>query len=183
MTTTQSTAVTTSLPFGACLRFFWDMDGVLYDFGSLFAQHMPGIDMEDDSAWTWQELHAKCPNIYLDGKEVPGIRSPWQYSQLFGMVIVLTAVPRRWSWPNVTAHKREWMKKTFGVHHSQVRFGPYAEDKQFHCEYSTDVLIDDRIRNIEQWRARGGQAIHHVSPEQTRIELQKLVRSSGAVAV
>lgn len=158
------------------MRFFWDMDGVLYDFDKLFAEVMPGVDMEDDDAWSWEELHRVCPNMYLDGKVMPGIRDVFYYAASVGKNYVLTAVPRRWPWPNVTKHKRNWMFANFGLPHERIRFGPYAEDKQYHIrEKKSDVLIDDRIRNIEQWRARGGIGIHHTSPEETLNQIKNLL--------
>lgn len=147
------------------------MDGVLYDFDSHFKQIMPGVEMEDDSKWTWQELHAKCPGMYLDGGPMADIKKVFDFTGTLGDNFVLTAVPRRWSWPNVTKHKRDWMLANFNIPIDHIRFGPYAEDKQYHCVDHHDILIDDRIRNIEQWESRGGIGIHHTSPEQTLDEI------------
>lgn len=152
------------------------MDGVLYDFDSLFKIHMPHVEIEDDRVWTWQELHMKNPNMYLDGKEMPGIRRVYDFvSKINSEVYVLTAIPRRWNWPNVTKHKRQWMADNFGMSADKVLFGPYAEDKQFHVRGPRDILIDDRIRNIEQWNARGGTGIHHTGVESTLGELKQII--------
>lgn len=156
------------------MRFFWDMDGVLYDFESLFRQTMPGVNMEDDTSWTWQELHARNPNMYLDGAVLPGMKEVFEYAGTKGENFILTAIPRRWNWPNVTKHKRAWATENLKVPYFNVLFGPYAEDKQFHVKYSTDVLIDDRIRNVDQWRQAGGTAILHTSPEETLDSLRWL---------
>lgn len=150
------------------------MDGVLYDFDSLFKKVMPGVDIEDDSAWSWEELYLKEPFMYLYGEQMPGIHYVFHYAATVGENYVLTAVPRRWPWPDVTKHKRTWMQENFGLPLERIRFGPYAEDKQYHIRESTDVLIDDRIRNIEQWRARGGIGIHHTSPEDTLNQIKRL---------
>jgi hypothetical protein len=150
------------------------MDGVLYNFDKLFAEAMPGVDMENDDEWSWEELHRVCPNIYLDGQAMPGIKEVFYYAGSLGENYALTAVPRRWPWPNVTRHKRTWMWSNFGMPLERIRFGPYAEDKQYHVLYSDDVLIDDRIRNIEQWRARGGIGIHHINPEETLNQIKRL---------
>lgn len=55
----------------------------------------------------------------------------------------------------------------------KVNFGPYAKDKQYHCEVG-DILIDDSSINIEQWRARGGIGILHTSTDDTIEQLRKL---------
>lgn len=152
------------------------MDGVLYDFDKLFKTVMPGVDMEDDDSWSWEELHRVCPNMYLDGEAMPGIREVFNYAASLGKNYILTAVPRRWSWPNVTKHKRTWAYGNFALPIERIRFGPYAEDKQYHIRDKSDVLIDDRIRNIDQWRLRGGIGIHHKSPEETLYQLQQIVK-------
>ena len=52
-------------------------------------------------------------------------------------------------------------------------FGPYSKDKHQHCEPG-DILIDDRSSNIEEWRAVGGIAIHHVDFDATITALDSL---------
>jgi hypothetical protein len=54
-----------------------------------------------------------------------------------------------------------------------VHFGPYSVDKWHHCQLG-DILIDDRASNIEEWRAAGGIAIHHVDIDATLYELSRL---------
>lgn len=156
------------------MRFFWDMDGVLYDFDSLFKQVMPEVDMEDDKTWSWQELHARNPNMYLDGTMMPGIKDVFDYAGTRGENHILTAIPRRWNWPDVTKHKRVWATQHLDIPRSKVRFGPYAEDKQFHVEQHDDVLIDDRIRNIVQWEEQGGIGILHTNPYVTLEKIKRL---------
>jgi 5'(3')-deoxyribonucleotidase len=87
----------------------------------------------------------------------------------------LTAIPKRWAWPDVTKQKRGWIKNYLPeISDDRIRFGPYAEDKQYHCTGHLDILIDDKIRNIEQWRARGGTGICHTSALDTIKQLREL---------
>ena len=53
-----------------------------------------------------------------------------------------------------------------------VWFGPYSTDKQHHYQ-SGDILIDDRLQNIEEWRGVGGQAILHKGDADDTIEQLK----------
>ncbi len=83
----------------------------------------------------------------------------------------MTAVPKGNDIQYAFFDKVEWAQKYFpGV---PVFFGPYSKDKYQHCKVG-DILIDDRISNIEEWRAAGGLAIHHVDINSTLIELSKL---------
>ena len=156
-------------------RFFWDMDGVLYDFDRLFREVMPGVDIENDDAWSWEQLHQKCPQMYLLGQDIPGSVQLFHDMAAHGENFILTAVPRRWSWPDVTKHKRTWATFHLDIHPEKVRFGPYAEDKQYHCLGPKDVLIDDRVRNIQQWECQGGTGIEFKSASQARKVLNNLL--------
>ena len=155
-------------------RFFFDMDSVLVDFNAEFQKHLPGHTEETD--WEWQELHAKCPDIYAIAPPMPDLEELLQYVCMsWERHYILTAIPKRWAWPDVTKQKRGWINKHIPhISDDRIRFGPYAEDKQFHCTGPKDILIDDKIRNIEQWRARGGTGICHISAKDTIQQLQKL---------
>ena len=59
----------------------------------------------------------------------------------------------------------KWVHRYFGDD-VDVRFGPFAIDKQFHCTPGA-ILIDDKPKNIEQWNARGGCGILHTSAKNT----------------
>jgi hypothetical protein len=52
-------------------------------------------------------------------------------------------------------------------------FGPYSKDKHMHCQPG-DILIDDRLSNVEEWRTAGGIAIHHDNIDATLYELSRL---------
>lgn len=155
-------------------RFYFDMDGVLADFDRHFQKFFPG--KHDDDGWEWEDLHKLCPDMYsvcppmkdmyemLDA--LKGYQHCWH---------ILTAIPKRWSWPDVTHQKRGWVKRYIpGIPDDRILFGPYAEDKQFHCRGHGDILIDDKARNIEQWRRRGGTGILHTSAAETLKQLRSL---------
>ena len=163
-------------------NIFIDMDGVLVDFDKEFQKHMPGLTEDDD--WEWEDLHKLCPDIYAIAPLMPDAHVFMDYIYEIGLderTFILTAIPKRWNWPNVTKHKREWILNHFPwIPHQNIRFGPYAEDKQYHCWNSNDILIDDKIRNIQQWRDRCGTGIHHVSGEWTMRQLRDILISREA---
>jgi hypothetical protein len=37
-----------------------------------------------------------------------------------------------------------------------------------------NLLIDDYIKNIHEWEAKGGIGVHHTSPSETLAELKRL---------
>lgn len=155
---------------------YLDMDGVVADFDEYAARTLGvppsgGIYPND----IWQKL-ASNERIYRDLKktdyadrlieECKDLANTKEYDLIF-----LTAVPKgndiKWSFYD----KMNWVQSLFpGI---PVHFGPYSVDKWKHCR-SGDILIDDRLSNIEDWRKAGGIAIHHKNIDATLYELSKL---------
>jgi hypothetical protein len=155
-------------------RFFFDLDGFVVDFDREFQKVMPGVKEEDD--WLWEDLHKVQKDIYLVAPRLDEGFAVLTYLEPYWPEwYILTAIPRRWNWPDVTKHKRAWVNREIPqIGDDQIRFGPYAEDKQFHCTGKYDVLIDDKLRNIEQWTDKGGTGIHFKGNAQDAInQLQK----------
>ena len=69
------------------------------------------------------------------------------------------------------------MRKYFGVKEARI----YAVKRIDKARFAKDgrdgrpnILIDDHIKNIKQFRAKGGIGIHHTSASNTIRELRKL---------
>jgi hypothetical protein len=155
---------------------YLDMDGVVADFDE-FALRVIGLPPsggyypEDQ----WAKLAAES-RLYKDLKKTPyadalvhecrRIARVNEYQLMF-----LTAVPKGNDMPWAFFDKITWARTHY--HGIPVMFGPYSVDKHVHCKPG-DVLIDDRVSNIEDWRAAGGIAIHHVSYETTLAALGEL---------
>jgi 5'(3')-deoxyribonucleotidase len=152
------------------------MDGVVADFNEYAYRTLgfppsAGIYPEDK----WHQL-AQNPRIYRDLITTTYAQELYNECVNFSdkknyRLAFLTAVPKGNDIQYAFFDKVEWAQKYFpGV---PVFFGPYSKDKYQHCKVG-DILIDDRISNIEEWRAAGGLAIHHVDINCTLIELSKL---------
>jgi 5'(3')-deoxyribonucleotidase len=84
----------------------------------------------------------------------------------------LTAVPKGNDVPWAFYDKVIWAQKHFsGI---PVMFGPFSKDKHVHCQPG-DILIDDRVSNIEEWRAAGGLSILHKDNNDTMTQLNNLI--------
>jgi 5'(3')-deoxyribonucleotidase len=75
--------------------------------------------------------------------------------------------------PNCEEEKKEWIKTHFrGLYdrfHCTQNKGGFANS-----EY--DILIDDRPKFINQFRAGGGIAIAHTDPAKTMVELEQVIK-------
>jgi 5'(3')-deoxyribonucleotidase len=155
---------------------YLDMDGVVADFDEYAARTLgipPSQGVYPDAIW--QQL-AQNPRIYRDLIPTPYANTLYQECVKFCLANnfewrFLTAVPKGNDIKFAFHDKVEWAQKYFpGV---PVFFGPFSKDKHQHCRPG-DILIDDRYSNIEEWRAAGGIAIHHVDIDTTLQELSKL---------
>jgi 5'(3')-deoxyribonucleotidase len=143
---------------------FLDMDGVVADF-ELMAQQILSKDKSlplgyrySDEEWSMLKSN---PRIYRDLPLVDGSKKFVEDILAFAKehnidVLFLTANPVRNDIPWAFWDKVNWAMKYFpGI---PVWFGPNSVDKQLRS-MPGNVLIDDRLSNIEQWNSNGGKAI------------------------
>lgn len=141
---------------------YLDMDGVVADFDG-YAQRIlngnkPNHTIYPDS--DWRTLRSN-PRLYRDLNKmqdsdqlVQGCRT---FCQQRGLnLMFLTAIPHDNDMPWAFYDKVVWVQ----THYPDiaVHFGPYSHDKHTHCNIG-DILIDDRLSNIEEWNAAGGVGI------------------------
>jgi 5'(3')-deoxyribonucleotidase len=155
---------------------YLDMDGVVADFDEYAARTLgvpPSSGIYPDEIWYNLASNARLyrdlnKTSYADEvvAECQDLALTKGYDLLF-----LTAVPKgndvKWSFYD----KVVWAQQFYpGI---PVHFGPYSKDKWQHCQPG-DILVDDRTSNIQEWRAAGGIAIHHVNISTTLREINSL---------
>jgi 5'(3')-deoxyribonucleotidase len=155
---------------------YLDMDGVVADFDEYAARTLgvpPSEGIYPDEVWYKLASNAR---LYRDLKKTSYADQLVAECRDFALtkgydLYFLTAVPKgndvKWSFYD----KVVWAQQHFPD--IAVMFGPYSKDKWQHCN-AEDILIDDRQSNIDEWRAAGGIAIHHVSLNTTLYELSRL---------
>jgi len=155
---------------------YLDMDGVVADFDEYAARTLgvpPSAGIYPDEVWyklaNNQRLYRdliKTPYADQLVDECIDLAATKEYDLLF-----LTAVPKgndvKWAFYD----KVLWAQNYFpGI---PVHFGPFSKNKWQHCQPG-DILIDDRLSNIEEWKVAGGIAIHHTNIEATLYQLSRL---------
>lgn len=153
------------------MTVYVDLDGVLANFEGK-AIELFGAKWRDElEKPNWGEF-SKFTNLYEILEPMHDAKYLWQYiTARYEDVQILTAIPKRAHFPNAVNDKRAWVYKHFGSN-VRVNFGPYAQDKQYHCKPS-DILIDDMLINCEQWNTNNGNAILHTSAEDS---IKSLIR-------
>ena len=77
--------------------------------------------------------------------------------------------------PNSKGGKMKWLKKNTKFKRANIHLVMRSE-KQIYAmtDGKPNVLIDDYIKNIREWEAKGGIGIHHTNVGKTISELKKL---------
>ena len=155
-------------------QIYCDMDGVLADFQKFTSEHL-GHKFKDEY---WHEL----PNdLFYQLPPMPDAKILWEFiGRQKPDPYILTAIPRKGRGPiseRAAQDKMKWMRKYFGVKESNI-YAVMRIDKAKFAKDGRDgrpnVLIDDHIKNITHFRAKGGIGIHHTSARNTIKELRKL---------
>lgn len=156
---------------------YLDMDGVVADFDE-YAKRTLGVPPSQGIYPNdiWNQL-ASNDRIYRDlvlCKEANTLVESIREIALANKIYIkfLTAVPKGNDVPWAFYDKVEWAQKYFpGI---PVMFGPFSKDKHTHCK-PDDILIDDRLSNIEEWASAGGHAILYTGDAQDAITKVKQV--------
>lgn len=145
------------------MRMFLDLDGVfvnLYKAIDTSTVEFPEGILRKNK---FDILFKECPRLFKDLEPMPDAQ------ELLGFVrsmccelIVLTALPIHVEMEYAIEDKKAWAAKHLGPD-IEFRVGPHAVDKQYHCENTDDILIDDNLKNIGQWQKAGGVGIYHVN--------------------
>jgi len=138
---------------------YLDMDDVVADFTG-YASKVVGYDCRElglykypDTDW---KLLSENQRIYRDLKVKDGAIAFVEACQLYDQVKILTAIPNGNDVAYAFQDKLDWARKYFsGI---DVLFGPYSKDKVTYAK-AGDILIDDRKKNIDAWRANGGTGL------------------------
>ncbi len=153
-------------------KLFLDLDGVLSDFDhgvKMATGRLPG-EIPEKIMWP---LIAKTKDFYAKLPWMSDGRALWNFSIPFNPVI-LTGLPRgNWAEPQ----KREWCSRELGAEvevitcMSRVK----AEKAQeITPEGVRPVLVDDRLKQKDNWESLGGLFILHTSAAESIQALKDL---------
>jgi hypothetical protein len=158
-------------------RIYCDMDGVLCDFKAA-AIKTTGMSIDKwmenpDSDDKWKPI--------IDNKRFwytlpwqPGGQQLWSYINNYSPHI-LSAYVEHATDPNCIPGKRFWAQSNLGLPTNRINLVKRREKQNFaKLNGEPTLLIDDYIKNINQFKARGGIAIHHISAASTITQLKKL---------
>lgn len=155
-----------------------DMDGVLANFTRAYQIHLGRqysgwLNITDDD---WAKLRAEWPTFWSDLEYEAHARELWAVVRPY-QPILLTAAPA--AWPTAAVGKRIWARRMLpGFDNSRIIVCS-REDKRLYArtpQGMANILIDDLLQNIKEWRASGGVGVHYLPSSQSVQTVAKLLR-------
>lgn len=168
---------------------YFDMDGVLVDnmetLAHLDATTVAEIDAErallkqGDPSYD-HVIHLIRKHLYQDRVFVNAWEMP-EFQAFYGIIqhllrkrvhveILSSATRHHDVYQEICEQKTEWLK-IHGLDLLPRNYSRGARDKKLWANPHA-LLIDDYIKNVEEFKAAGGNAIHHTNINDTIIQLQ-----------
>tara|TARA_E500000318_G_scaffold51738_2_gene48408 strand:+ start:415 stop:933 length:519 start_codon:yes stop_codon:yes gene_type:complete len=153
-------------------EIYCDMDEVLVDLlkGAEAVLGMPFVDA--DRIERWNKIHA-VKNFWENLDWMPGAERLYQFIIRYDAHI-LSAYSSQDS--NSITGKRKWLRKNAPKFRtSRIHIVKREQKKNFAVtDGKPNVLIDDHLKNIQEWESAGGIGIHHKNLSKTINELRRI---------
>jgi hypothetical protein len=144
------------------------MDGVLVDFEKGYKELTNTIPSRsfDGKADFWEPISKAGAEFWANLDWMPDGQQLWNYINPYNPILL--SAPSKEESSKIG--KRVWVKQNIpGV---KLILRPASQKQQFSGE--NQILIDDRVDNIEQWKSKGGIGILHTSASDTIKQLKEL---------
>ena len=152
---------------------YCDMDMVLVDFLKGAEEVLGTSFIKADKTKRWPTISAK-KDFWVSLEWMPGSKKMWTFINKYDAHI-LSAYSTKDA--NSRKGKLDWLRKNAKLTQRSRIHLVLREDKQKFAmtqDGKPNLLIDDYIKNINEFKARGGIGIHHTSSSNTIAELKKL---------
>jgi len=165
------------------IGIFLDMDGVLADFDKAAKANfnfdtsrlnMSRSLMTPADALLKDQLYEQIEqleNFWLTLEPISDAQVLFEFFKDFNPVI-LTAAPSNKgieaeSFKRAARHKREWIREHFPVPDTHFLCTTSSDKHLYmnHLNKKVNILVDDRLKNIDNWHTAGGLGIFHTSAQ------------------
>ena len=156
-----------------------DLDGVAVNFGKQLLEIYPDFvegqternKKMDREMWkAIAKYQRNGGSFWLDCEPMPDAFELWDYLKPYNPEILTACGNASFG---AGQQKIEWVAKHFGSH-IKVNLVEKSKDKATFAT-PTSILIDDKMKSIEPFRAAGGIGILHTSAKTTIAELEALI--------
>ena len=151
---------------------YCDMDMVLCNFlkGAEKELGKPFMEFDKDKRWP---IISQNKKFWEELEWMPGAKRLWSFVNKYGSHI-LSAYSTKDS--NSIPGKMKWLRTNAKLtQRSRIHLVLRKQKQDFAMTNNKpNVLIDDHLKNIKEWKSKGGIGIHHLSVSTSLNELKKL---------
>ena len=124
-----------------------------------------------DKETRWNAIN-QTKGFWANLEWMPGAKRLWDFISKYDTEILSAYSGRD---PTSRTGKLKWLSKNTKIKRGKINL-VMRSDKQ---KYATtngkpNILIDDYIKNINEWEAKGGIGVHHTNVSKTIAELKRL---------
>ena len=150
---------------------YCDMDGVLCNFMKGADKAVGGsfVTFEKEIRWNAvNQIKGFWPNL----EWLPNAQRLYKFIIKYDAHILSAFTARD---PTSKIGKMKWLKKNTKFIRSKIHLVLRSQKQAFakNVDGEPNVLIDDYIKNINEWEAKGGIGIHHTSVGKTILKLKE----------
>tara|TARA_B110000438_G_scaffold245883_1_gene247155 strand:- start:39 stop:557 length:519 start_codon:yes stop_codon:yes gene_type:complete len=151
---------------------YCDMDMVLCNFMKKADEVSGGDFVTADKDQRWKDI-SNTKNFWAELEWMPAAKRIHQMIIKYDAHILSAFSAKD---PSSKNGKMKWLSKNTNFKRGNIHLVSRAQKQAFakNAEGKPNVLIDDYIKNIKEWEAKGGIGIHHTAVPKTLGELKRL---------
>ena len=151
---------------------YCDMDMVLCNFMKRADEVSGGDFVTADKDQRWKDI-TNTKNFWAELEWMPAAKRIHQMIIKYDAHILSAFSAKD---PSSKNGKMKWLSKNTKFKRGNIHLVSRAQKQAFakNAEGEPNVLIDDYIKNIKEWEAKGGIGIHHTAVPKTLGELKRL---------
>jgi len=150
---------------------YCDLDQVLVNFMKGAENAIGGDFASADKDERWNKINQN-KGFWSNLEWMPGAKRLYSFIAKYDLHILSAASERD---ANSRPGKMKWLSKNTKIKRSNTNLVKRADKQKYAMtDGKPNVLIDDYLKNITQWEAKGGIGVHHTEVGKTLAELKRL---------
>ena len=150
---------------------YCDMDQVLCNFMKGAEEAIGGDFVTANKDERWNKIN-QTKGFWANLEWMPGGKRLYEFISRYNTHIMSAYSARD---PNSKNGKMTWLARHTGIPKRNINLVKRADKKLYAVtDGKPNILIDDYIKNINEWEKKGGIGVHHTDPRKTIGELKRL---------
>ena len=150
---------------------YCDLDQVLVNLMKGADEVVGGYFITYDKDERWKMIN-QTKDFWANLEWMPGSRKLYQFIKRYDPYVLSAYSARD---PNSQVGKKKWLKKNTEFKKSRINLVKREQKQKYAItDGKPNVLIDDYIKNINEWESKGGIGVHHTNVSKTISDLKRL---------